>query len=83
MMDSETWFSAKKAIEFGFADAMMFDNTPEDDGEKIEPFTWNRHSMVTAVVNAMHKKLPKKQTEQKPTGTPIDSLEKRLSLIIH
>jgi ATP-dependent Clp protease protease subunit len=82
MMDSETWFSAKKAVELGFADAMLFDETTET-AEEMPPFMWNRQSMITAAVNAMRKKLPVKQAVQKPAGIPIESLDKRLSLIFH
>jgi ATP-dependent Clp protease protease subunit len=81
MMDSETWFSAKKAVELGFADAMLFDETPDAAEDESQPMMWNKSSMVTAAVNAMRKKLPVKQEEQKPAGTPIESLEKRLSLL--
>jgi len=83
MMDSETWMSTKKAVDLGFADSMLFDEEAEDPAEDASPFMWNSRSMVVATVNAMRKKLPKKQAEQKPTGTPIESLEKRLSLISH
>ena|GEM_PF-5077300 len=73
MMDSETWFSAKKAVEFGFADGMMFAET----SETAEAVMWNRFSMSTAAVNAMRRKLPSKS----PTGTSVKSLYQRLSLI--
>ena len=82
MMDSETWFSARKAVELGFADAMLYSETAETDGDEPQPFMWNSRSMVTAAVNAMRKKLPPKQMEpEQPKGTPIESLDKRLSLI--
>jgi len=95
MMDSETWFSAKKAVELGFADAMMFDEKTETSEDEAEPFMWNSRSMAAAAVNAMRKKLPIKQAERKPEepqqhdeppkpeGVPIESRYKRLSLIPH
>ena len=43
MMDDETWFNAKKAVELGFADKILFDSdedekkkTPEEPEEKPE-----------------------------------------------
>ena len=33
MMDDETWFNAKKAVELGFADKILFDS---DEDEKKE-----------------------------------------------
>ena len=79
MMDAETWMSAKKAVELGFADGMLFTENEVDD---CEPVMWNRNSMAIATVNAMRKKLPQK-AKTEPTGTPIESLDKRLSLISH
>ena len=84
MMDSETWFSAKKAVDLGFADAMMFDEEETAEAES-QSFMWNSRSEITAAVNAMRKKLPKKQpeTQAKPTGTSVDTLYHRLNLITH
>ena len=35
MMDDETWFNAKKAVELGFADKILFDS--DEDEKKKEP----------------------------------------------
>ncbi len=35
MMDDETWFNAKKAVELGFADKILFD--PDEDEKKKKP----------------------------------------------
>lgn len=35
MMDDETWFNAKKAVELGFADKILF--TSDGDGKKKQP----------------------------------------------
>lgn len=34
MMDSETWFNAKKAVELGFADKVLFAKEEDDEEEK-------------------------------------------------
>lgn len=34
LMDDETWFNAKKAVELGFADKILFDKEEEDDKKK-------------------------------------------------
>ncbi|MTI71082.1 MAG: Clp protease ClpP [Firmicutes bacterium] len=76
MMDSETWFSAKKAVELGFADEVMY----EEGGEEIsDGFIFDK----VTVTNALIKKLPKpKQTDSyKEEGTPYDQLQKRLDLL--
>jgi ATP-dependent Clp protease protease subunit len=75
LMDAETWMNANKAIELGFADKVMF-----EEGEPTEPadsFIFSR----AAVTNSLISRLPKK--EKPKTGTPIESLEKRLFLISH
>ena len=76
LMDAETWMNSRKAVELGFADKIMFDGDkePEDKGPGM---IYSR----TAVTNSLLSKLPKQ--EKPKTGTPIESLEKRLSLILH
>ena len=77
-MDAETWMNANKAIELGFADKLMF----TEDEERI-PLDTGQMLMFsrTAVYNSLLGKIPKKQKPK--TGTPIELLEKRLSLISH
>lgn len=78
LMDAETWMNANKAIEFGFADKILFteggDRIPLNTGQSL---IFSR----AAVYNSLLGKLPKKQKPK--TGTPIESLDKRLSLISH
>lgn len=73
LMDAESWMNANKAIELGFADKIMFmENETPDLADSL---IFSR----MAVTNSLISKLPKKQK----TGTPIESLDKRLSLISH
>ena len=78
LMDAESWFNAKKAVELGFADGMLFqresDQQPSDDGVIFSKM---------AVVNSFLNKLPKaKQTQPAvETGTPHEQLLKRLELL--
>lgn len=73
MMDAESWMNANKAVELGFADSVMFGQS--DSGADDEAMIFSR----SAVTNSLLKKLPQKEK----TGTPIESLDKRLSLISH
>jgi len=77
-MDAETWMNAHKAIELGFADKLLFtsdeDRIPQDTGQML---MFSR----AAVTNSLLGKIPKKQKPN--TGTPIESLEKRLFLLTH
>lgn len=75
LMDAESWMNANKAIELGFADKIMFmENETPDLADSL---IFSR----MAVTNSLICKLPKKQKQK--TGTPIESLDKRLSLISH
>ena len=83
MMDDTTNMSALRAVELGFADEMLYERMPlPAEGEELPSASWNSRTEVMAVASAMRKKLPLKK-QQPPTGTPIDSLEKRLSLLSH
>jgi ATP-dependent Clp protease protease subunit len=73
LMDAETWLNANKAIELGFADGIL------DDAKKrtqAATYAFSRR----AVTNSLLDKLCPKEQENR---TPIESLEKRLSLISH
>lgn len=89
LMDAESWFNAKKAVELGFADKILFSDGQvgvtegADEGlvvsdEMSAPVMFSRQ----AVMNSMLSKLipPKKPVEKR---TPVDQLEKRLSLLSH
>lgn len=73
LMDAESWFNAKKAVELGFADSVLFNGDASSGIEVTDSLIFSRQ----AVLNSMLKKLPK---TEKPK-TPIESLEKRLSLL--
>ena len=79
-MDNETWMNAHKAVELGFADKIMFaDEPPADTAE----FAWDKAGLFSrsAVTNSLLGKIHKPPAQ--PTGTPIESLDKRLSLLSH
>ena len=77
LMDAETWLNANKAIELGFADGIL-----EDEKKRMQPedvtYAFSRRAVTNSLLNKLYlKKAPAK------TGTPIESLDKRLSLISH
>lgn len=77
MMDAETWMSAKKAVELGFADKVLY--APEQD-ESGEGFIYDK----VTVTNALRNKLPRaKQEPHENKWTPYEQLEKRLNLLKH
>lgn len=75
MMDAETWFSAQKAVELGFADKVLY----EDSEEVTDGFIFDK----VTVTNALIRKIPKvKETQPvENTGTPHEQLLKRLELL--
>lgn len=87
LMNAESWFNAKKAVELGFADEILFakgnedeEELDEDDDEeekelKMEAVMFSR----AAVTNSLLSKLIPKPEKK----TPIEQLEKRLNLLAH
>ena len=77
LMDSESWFNAKKAVELGFADKVLF---TEDDTSNQNSYTFSRHQ----VQDKLMVKLQATLTSKQPTKTiPFNQLEKRLNLLKH
>lgn len=79
LMDGESWFNAKKAVELGFADGILGSTEKTEDaagGVGAEGMMFSR----TAVTNSLLSKLIPEPEEKK---TPIEQLEKRLNLLSH
>ena len=77
LMDAETWLNANKAIELGFADAILEDEKKRTQAEDIT-YAFSRRAVTNSLLD---KIIPKKPPVQ--TGTSIESLNKRLFLIQH
>ena len=81
MMDAETWMSANKAVELGFADEILYSEPPP----QVTDFMFDR----VTVVNALMRKLPVVKAQPKPVineplnnnGVSYEQLKKRLELI--
>ena len=72
-MDAETWFNAKKAVELGFADGILFSELRED-----MPNSESVSFSNIAVINSLIQKLPK---AKKTNALDINQFDKRLDLI--
>jgi len=89
MMDEEKFMSAQEALSLGFVDGVLFEqNKPANDYAAV----FNKIPDIGAITRAFKRQkdkpaapaTPPDTEQQKPkTGTPIESLEKRLSLISH
>ena len=78
LMDSESWFNAKKAVELGFADKVLFEKeeTPEQDHQNSSTF-----SRVTAAHDLVVKLQASLQPPKPQKTIPFNQLEKRLNLL--
>lgn len=78
LMNAESWFNARKAVELGFADEILSDtnNERKDKNGVAAGMMFSR----AAVTNSLLNKLVPKSDEKK---TPVEQLEKRLQLITH
>lgn len=83
MMDAESWFNAKKAVELGFADKVLYEKENIEDESPGAAFIFDKMT----ITNALIKKLPIDVVKQKAMipepedSIPISQLEKRLSLL--
>ena len=74
MMNAESWMNAKKALELGFADSILYDGVDED--QEPEGMIFSR----AAVTNSLLSKL-KAQMPEPDNRVDASVLNKRLDLI--
>ncbi|MCC7571084.1 Clp protease ClpP [Candidatus Micrarchaeota archaeon] len=76
-MDAETWMNANKAMELGFADGVLEDGKRQ---QAAPTYAFSRRAVTNSLLD---KVKPKIAAEPAPQSVPVESLEKRLNLIIH
>ncbi len=87
MMDSETWFSANKAVELGFANEVLYHNEYEEN--VLKDFMFDKLTITNAWVKKMPKArvIPEAEKTTKPIKIPLDNqmpiaqFDKRLELL--
>lgn len=80
LMDAETWMNAKKAVELGLADSIMFsDKETEDADERTEAMLFSRAAVTNSLMDKLRTKFSETKTENK---VDAGQLQKRLSLIM-
>lgn len=77
MMDETTWMNAKKAVELGFADALLED---AKRAVNVEAYSFSTTSIENAIMNKIAAKVKAKAAE-KPEGRSVDELMERLNLL--
>ena len=84
LMDAESWFNAKKAVELGFADAILYTEENKEGEPDVHALLFSRsavtNSLLTKLSITKNKKEPKEPVSQK---VPADKLMKRLGLLVH
>ena len=81
LMDAETWFNAKKAVELGFADGILFSD--RSSAPEAESVIFSTLTVTNSILNYLPKRAKPPDPEPEPpiSSTPIESLEQRLFLI--
>ncbi len=90
LMDTETWMNAKKAMELGFADGMLEEQSadpPEAEGYLFSGRT-AEHTLINKITEKTRREKPPVPEEAKatepvplPHGRSVDELMERLSLL--
>lgn len=74
MMNAESWMNAKKALELGFADSILYDG--DDEGDEPEGMIFSRASVTNSLLNKLKAQVPKQDNR-----VDASVLNKRLDLI--
>ena len=72
LMDCETWLSAKKAVEHGFADSVMFS---DNDADTDDSYEFSQREVSNRLMNQLIKK------NKLTAGVKICDLQTRLNLL--
>lgn len=77
LMDAETWLSANKALELGFADGILEDEKKRKPSEDVT-YAFSRKAVTNSLLNKMTDKKTTVSNKNQPT---IEALKERLKLI--
>ena len=78
LMDSESWFNARKAVELGFADKILFGKDESKEELELSSYSFSR---ATADHNLVVKLQAELDSFKPLPTTPINQLRKRLDLL--
>ena len=79
LMDETTWMNAKKAIEMGFADAILTDEKRSVD---TEAYAFSSRAVENALINRISAKaMPEPEKEPAPEGRSVAALRAELETI--
>ena len=81
LMDAESWFNAKKAVELGFADAILYTEEKTENDINVDAMLFSRAAVTNSLLTKMA--IQSKPKEPIPNKVPADKLMKRLGLLVH
>ena len=76
LMDGETWMNAKKALELGFCDEILYQ--PEAEPAPEDSFTFSRRAVTNSLLDKLKTRIPKPDNR-----VHAADLQKRLSRLPH
>ena len=76
LMDGETWMNAKKALELGFCDEILY--LPEAEPAPEDSFTFSRRAVTNSLLDKLKTRIPKPDNR-----VSAADLQKRLSRLPH
>ena len=76
LMDGETWMNAKKALELGFCDEILYQ--PETEPASEDSFTFSRRAVTNSLLDKLKTRIPKPDNR-----VSAADLQKRLSRLPH
>ena len=76
LMDAETWMNAKKALELGFCDEIMYQPEAAQPDSPEDSFVFSRRAVTNYLIDKVKAKLPNPEPKVRASD-----LEKRLALL--
>lgn len=85
LMDAESWMNAKKAVELGFADTILFANEDEEkQSEGVEAMLFSQRAVTNSLIDKIKAQSLKFVKAAVPDNrVSADALRSRLNLLIH
>ena len=85
LMDVESWMNAKKAVELGFADKILFANEDEEkQSEGVEAMLFSQRAVTNSFIDKIKAQSLKLVKSAVPDNrVSADALRSRLNLLIH
>lgn len=69
LMDGETWMNAKKAVELGFCDEIMFQQKNAQSDAAEDSFTFSRRAVTNCLLDKLKARIP---NTEKPADQVVD-----------